>query len=292
MLTGRVSDADVTGTDWSAREIDLIVADYFDMFRMEIAGQSVNKAERNRAMQELTRRSRGSIEFKHQNISAVFYRLGYPWIRGYKPRFNYQAALLDGVERFLDHSRTIIDAALDIRSPASGFGEEVAIVPFEQPPELRPAEDDGVPALKRLVRKFDPALRDERNRSLGRLGEERIFLHERETLRALGRRDLSDRVRWVAQEDGDGAGFDILSFTPEGGEKLLEVKTTVGERLTPFFLTHNERVVSEERPDAFRIVRLFDFARTPRAFELHPPLENCVLLRPQIYRATFESNSL
>jgi hypothetical protein len=290
VLTGRVSDIDVAGTDWSAREIDLIVADYFDMFRNEIAGQTVNKAERNRAMQELTKRSRGSIEFKHQNISAVLDRLGYPWISGYKPRFNFQTALIDGVERFLDGSRTIIDAALGTRPPLAGFSDEAAIVPFEQPPELQPVGDDSGPALKRLVRKFDPALRDERNQTLGRLGEERIFLHEREALRALGRRDLSDRVRWVAQEDGDGAGFDILSFTPEGGEKLLEVKTTVGERLTPFFLTHNERAVSEERPDAFRIVRLFDFARTPRAFELHPPLENCVLLRPQVYRATFESS--
>jgi hypothetical protein len=243
-------------------------------------------------MQELTKRSRGSIEFRHQNISAVLDRLGYPWIRGYKPRFNFQAALIDGVERFLDSSRTIIDIALGTRPPLAGFGEEAAIVPFEQPPELRPVEDESEPALKRLIRKFDPALRDERNRTLGRLGEERIFLHERETLRALGRRDLSDRVRWVAQDDGDGAGFDILSFTPEGGEKLLEVKTTVGERLTPFFLNHNERAVSQERPDAFRVVRLFDFARTPRAFELHPPLESCVLLRPQVYRASFESKSL
>src|SRR5262249_3462908 len=143
------------------------------------------------------------------------------------------------------------------------------------------------PALQRLIRKFDPALRDARNRALGLQGEERIFLHERSTLRSLGRLDLSNRVRWVAQEDGDGAGYDILSFTPEGQEKLLEVKTTVGKRLTPFFLTQNERTMSEERPDAFRIVRLFDFARFPRAFELHPPLENSVIMRPHVYRATF-----
>jgi hypothetical protein len=71
VLTSRVSMDDVTGTDWSAGEIDLIVADYFDMFGKELTGQLVNKAERNRALQELTGRSRGSIEFKHQNISAV-----------------------------------------------------------------------------------------------------------------------------------------------------------------------------------------------------------------------------
>jgi len=74
VLTSRVSMDDVTGTDWSAGEIDLIVADYFDMFGKELTGQLVNKAERNRALQELTGRSRGSIEFKHQNISAVLGR--------------------------------------------------------------------------------------------------------------------------------------------------------------------------------------------------------------------------
>src|SRR5262245_85329 len=126
MLTGRVSNGDVTGTDWSPREIDLIVADYFDMFRMEMAGQPVNKAERNRALQELTRRSRGSIEFKHQNISAVLDRLGNPWIRGYKPRFNFQAALVAAVERSLINFRTVIDLALDARPPLVGFAEAAA----------------------------------------------------------------------------------------------------------------------------------------------------------------------
>lgn len=285
MLTSVVSD-DVTGTDWSSREIDLIVADYFDMFRMEMAGQAVNKAARNRAMQELTGRSRGSIEFKHQNISAVLAKLGNPWIEGYKPRFNFQGALVDGVERFILIAPTFIEDALSMSLPRAGFAE-AAPIPFEQPPPLESSADSRPPALQRLIRKYDPAVRDERNRALGRQGEERIFLHERSTLRTLGRSDLSNRVRWVAQEDGDGAGYDILSFNPEGQERLLEVKTTVGERLTPFFLTHNERAVSEERPDAFRIVRLFDFARVPRAFELQPPLESSIIMRPHVYRATF-----
>jgi uncharacterized protein DUF3883 len=287
MLTSHVSADDVTGTDWSAREIDLIIADYFDMFRMELAGQPVNKAARNRAMQELTGRSRGSIEFKHQNISAVLDKLGYPWIEGYKPRFNFQAALVDGIERLPGGVPAFLENALGTRlPPLEGFAE-ASPIPFEQAPLLDPRIDEPPPALKRLIRKFDPAARDERNRSLGRQGEERILLHERSALRALGRPDLSNKVRWVAQEDGDGAGYDILSFTPDGRERLLEVKTTVGARLTPFFLTQNERLVSEEHPDAFRIVRLFDFARAPRAFELHPPLESSIIMRPHVYRATF-----
>ncbi|GIW55904.1 MAG: hypothetical protein KatS3mg082_2308 [Nitrospiraceae bacterium] len=87
---------------WAQAEIDLIVADYFAMLSAEIAGKSVNKAERNRALQALIPRSRGSIEFKHQNISAVMLGLGQPWITGYKPAANFQNALVDGVLRWLD----------------------------------------------------------------------------------------------------------------------------------------------------------------------------------------------
>ena len=62
----------------------------------ELEGNSFNKAEHNRSLQELVGRSRGSIEFKHQNISAVLLGLGQPWIEGYKPASNFQNALVDG----------------------------------------------------------------------------------------------------------------------------------------------------------------------------------------------------
>lgn len=284
---------DPTGTDWTTGEIDLIVADYVDMLRSELAGVAVNKAERNRALQGLTKRSKGSIEFKHQNISAVLDRLGYPWISGYKPLFNFQTALIDGVERFLSSRSFLADTDLPIasaRQAPSGVADVEAIF-FEAPPEKPDSDWSDPPALQRLVRKFDPATRDAKNRDLGKRGEERIFMQERQSLLAAGQDTLARRVRWVAQEDGDGAGYDIRSFTLDGREKLLEVKTTIGAKLTPFFLSHNEKVVSDERPDAYRIVRLYDFARAPRAFELAPPLEDCVLLRPQIYRASFEASS-
>lgn len=59
------------------------------MLMIELGGGTVVKAERNRALQALTGRSRGSIEYKHQNISAVMAEFGLPFIRGYKPAKNY-----------------------------------------------------------------------------------------------------------------------------------------------------------------------------------------------------------
>src|SRR5437879_4808395 len=93
--------SDPTGTDWSDNENDLIVADHFDMLRRELAGEHYVKAQHNEELLRLTRRSRGSIERKHQNISAVLQKLGLPWIFGYKPLPNYQNALIAGIERHL-----------------------------------------------------------------------------------------------------------------------------------------------------------------------------------------------
>jgi hypothetical protein len=276
---------DPTGSDWSVGEIDLIVADYFDMLRLERAGERYVKAERNRALQELTHRSRGSIEFKHQNISAVLLRLGMDWIPGYKPMPNFQKALIGGIERFLDHQ-------IDILVPPSpsiitGVAEDSTL--FIEPVPIVAANLSEPESLTRLVRKFDPAARDAANRILGKRGEERVFLSERSRLKAEGRNDLASKVRWVSEEDGDGAGYDIRSFDVSGLERLLEVKTTIGSDITPFFLTENERSLSAERPAEFRLLRLYDFNRKPRAFELVPPLEHVIVLRPTIYRASLAS---
>ncbi|RUW80467.1 hypothetical protein EOA28_04870, partial [Mesorhizobium sp. M2A.F.Ca.ET.067.02.1.1] len=181
------------GSDWTNREIDLIVSDYFDMLALELAGRPFVKAQRNAALQELTGRSRGSIEFKHQNISAVLYRLGMQWIAGYKPLANFQRALIDGVERHIARDPALFENPMPAAS-APGLHEPQQIF-FEAPPA---AKFEAVPpALERIVRKFDPALRDARNRQLGKGGEERVFFAEQSGLRAAGREDLARKVRWV-----------------------------------------------------------------------------------------------
>ena len=127
--------------------------------------------------------------------------------------------------------------------------------------------------------------RDHRNRTLREAGEARVVDFERLRLAQADRSDLAAKVRLVSKEDGDGAGYDIRSFAPDGAERLIEVKTTVGGQTTPFFLTRNERALSTERPDAFRLYRLYDFTRTPRLFQLTPPLEQAVTLVPETWRA-------
>lgn len=144
---------------------------------------------------------------------------------------------------------------------------------------------DELEQMTRIARKYDVAERDARNRALGRAGEERVLAHERASLLAGGRTDLAERIRWVSQVDGDGAGYDILSFDTDGNDRLIEVKTTNGWERTPFYITRNELAVAEERRASWRLVRLWNFTRDPRAYELQPPLEAHVSLMAMSFQA-------
>jgi hypothetical protein len=271
------------GTDWQNDELDAIVEDYFSMLMLDLSGKPYVKAEHNRALMAQIGRTHRSVEFKHQNISAVLEELGMPTIPGYKPKPNYQNAIFDAIDRFLSKHPGIFNW---ISHPP-----EKPVIPseiFVAPPILQPSENRKVPAaLQRLVRKFDPIERDRQNRSLGKAGEEYVFHLEQRILIEADRADLARKVRWVAAEDGDGAGYDVLSFDPAGCERLLEVKTTNGSARTPFFLTRNEYETASERPKDWRIYRVHCFAEDPRIFTISPPIESLVYLKAEIWRASF-----
>lgn len=275
-----MADQAKIGTDWTDDELDLIVADYFAMLATEQAGLPYVKSRHSAALMERIGRTHRSVEYKHMNISAVLDELGRPTIRGYKPKANYQGAILPAIERYLlrpERPPEIIPLA----DPTAPRALRLEPVPPLQPHKLRPAD------LERLVRKFDPAERDFRNRQLGQAGEEAVFYFERHRLEGEERPDLARKVRWVAREDGDGAGYDIHSFDREGHDRLIEVKTTLGGRATPFFLTRNEHALAEERVDAFRLLRVHSFARNPAMFEIRPPLADSVRLSPHTFQASF-----
>ncbi|MFV3128882.1 DUF3883 domain-containing protein [Niveispirillum sp. KHB5.9] len=275
--------------DWTDGQNDAIVADYFAMLADDIAGRPYSKAEHNRLLQAVIGRPRGSIEYKHQNISAVLKGLGEDWIPGYKPAFNFQASLVDAVVRWLDrHPAWLAPAAKsETGASASAFREDAMLWIGPPPTHSNAPPPDELEQMTVIARKYDVAGRDARNRSLGRAGEERILAHERASLLSAGRTDLAERIRWVSQVDGDGAGYDIRSFDTDGSDRLIEVKTTNGWERTPFHITRNELAVAEAHREEWRLVRLWNFTREPRAFELRPPLEAHVSLMATSYQASF-----
>ena len=285
--------------DWSDEENDLIVGDYFDGLRMEIAGENFNKAERNRMLQSrLTTRSRGSIEFKHQNISAAMLGLNQPWIEGYKPMSNFQFTLVEAVVRQLDkpHSWAANEFLEQVHkgSPRSAnFSVQEDIPLWIGPP---PTVSNAPPPvehtlLERILRKYDVAERDAANRALGKAGEERALKHEVQSLTLAGRTDLAKKVQWTSETEGDGAGYDIASFELDGSPRLIEVKTTNGWERSPFHISRNELAVAEERRDSWCLLRLWNFAKEPRAFEIRPPLDAHVSLMATSYMASFASEN-
>ncbi|TVS00826.1 MAG: DUF3883 domain-containing protein [Rhodobacteraceae bacterium] len=276
----------MSGGDWTDAENDAVVAVYFAMLSDELSGRSYNKAAQNRTLQEQIGRSRGSIEFKLSNVSAAFIGLGLPVIKGYRPRFNFQMSLAEAASRWLARNPEW-EIALHNKSPRQ-IAEPAALFVGIAPTQRNTPPPEEVEQMHRVARRFDVAGRDERNRALGYAGEERVFHHERLILRQNGRDDLARRVRWVSKEDGDGVGYDIASFTTQGRERLIEVKTTNGWERTPFHISRNELEVATERRDDWYLFRLFEFARAPKAFELRPPLEAHVSLTATNFQARFQ----
>ena len=279
----------MSGTNWTDDENDATVAAYFAMLNSEIAAQAYNKSESRRALASLIGRSEGAIEFKHRNISAVLKGMGDVWILGYLPAFNFQWPLVDAVARWLSQNPAWMTRSTSDQRMRSDRLRESPALWIGPPPTHRNVEPPAeIELMQRVAAHFDAAGRDARNRSLGQAGEECVLASERATLRACGREDLAERIIWTSRDEGDGAGYDILSFEPDGTERLLEVKTTNGWERTPFHISRNELEVADLRREAWHLIRLWDFSREPRAFALRPPLAKHVELTPTSFMASFD----
>jgi len=246
---------------WSNIEVELIVADYFKMLSTELKGENYSKATHRKAIIPLlANRSDGSVEFKHQNISAVLVNLGQPYIKGYLPRFNYQKILEDKVIEYLTLKPTI-------ENQFKAFADKLYIKPkkeinfeqlvFDLPILGKVSEME--PIYNRNPIKINYLEREQRNRNLGESGEELVIEYEKWELIKNGKEKFAEQIRWISKEEGDGAGFDILSKNLNGKDKYIEVKTTKLGKQTPFFFSRNELLFSQEHTEQYNLYRLFNF---------------------------------
>jgi Domain of unknown function (DUF3883) len=254
------------GQDWTAEEIALAVERYLQLLRDELAGQHVVKRRVvDGVVRALPARTRGSVEYKFANVSAVLEEEGLPWVLGYKPQHHYQAAL-----------REAVLGAVGVGSPIQTAQEAV-----KQPPSVEKTSDVRVPPPKVARRGgrhgvttgIRGAMVDATNRALGRTGEEWVLNLERRELTSAGRSDLAGKVEWTADLRGDGFGYDIASFDRAGAPIVIEVKTTNLGPTTPFYVSRGEVAASKRHGRAFRLYRVFDFSRDPRLYELSGDLE-------------------
>jgi hypothetical protein len=277
------------GEDWSQQEVDATVAAYFEMLLLEAKQEKYNKSERNAALRQvLMARSKASVELKHQNISAVLHDMDLPFIPGYKPRGNSQLLLRKVVQKFIidktDLVRNVVDALEDVKAPAE---QQFRAVLVDAPAiELVVQLQSVVPRI-RLPRKIDFAARDEANRQLGRTGEQWVLGYEHQRLQDAGQAELFQRVDWVSDRLGDGAGYDVLSYDAADQPRYIEVKTTNGAHTSAFIISRNELDFSHESGDAFHLYRVFQFRVAPMLYMLHGDVSKQLHLEPIDYRASF-----
>ena len=275
----------MAGRDWSREEVEATVADYLDMFRSEMAGVPYSKAEHRRRLGKLlNNRSEPSIEYKHANISAAMIDLGCGYISGYKPRHNYQRLLYEVLsELVFGDEKLLAVVEADVRKPGEVPTVDDILSILTEPPKRKRAHGT---VRERPVTPRGPVNyleMEARNRSLGAAGEEFVLRFEQARLLAAGQDRLAGRIEHVAQTRGDGDGFDILSFEPSGAERLIEVKTTKYGAETPFYVTRNELVVSQDRAPEYHLCRVFEFRASPKLFELTGALSTTCHLDPVTY---------
>ncbi len=254
-------------------EVEAAVADYLDMLTLEVRGEAFNKAERNRNLRRLLDdRTAGSVERKHQNISAVLIAIGLPYIDGYKPLGNFQALLKDVVEAQLAENPMLEQVLWSLVNSAP-----------KQPPALKDILAIAVPPPEmdrgKTKRVYEGPSRtiqtkrnylelESRNAALGSAGERLVLEYERERLCRGGARKLADKIIHVSETRGDAEGYDIHSYETDGRDRLIEVKTTRFGVFTPFFASRNEVETSVRRDANYQLYRLYKFDEEPKLFSL------------------------
>lgn len=274
--------------EWSQLECEAIVADYLVMLSDELKGVSYQKATHRRMLQKkLNNRSEGSIEYKHQNISAILIELGYPYISGYKPAFNYQGLLKQTVELHLGDTAIIeVADALITQDPVFSSNVDWEKVLSDAP--VIEQHDFVTPIRDFTPNHYNFTDREKNNRKLGLVGEEFVLEYEKNRLKQSGRNDLAKEIEWTSQEKGDGAGYDIRSFNPDNDTELfIEVKTTKLGKYLPFYVSDNEVEFSKLHQNQYSLYRVYEFRKDPKLFVLNGDVTERVNLYATTYRAGF-----
>ena len=148
--------------DWTDAELSAAVNAYLDMLRCELEGRAYVKSAVNKSLREgtLAARTKASIEFRMQNISATLYDLRIPHIAGYLPAKNVGSGVKDrikavlnsqGIAAFSAYIPTADSELLDRRV------SELRVMPFGRVPSGAAAPAQLTTTTTSFVR--DPAVK-------------------------------------------------------------------------------------------------------------------------------------
>lgn len=97
---------------------------------------------------------------------------------------------------------------------------------------------------------------EKEKKRIGDLGELLVLQYEQEKLKSLG---INKSPIHKSKTEGDGLGYDILSYDENGKEIYIEVKTTTKNYYESFFITINELTRSQQNSENYYIYRLYKF---------------------------------
>lgn len=277
--------------DWTKREVRIIIEDYFNMLLQELKNEKYNKTfHRELILPKLEDRSNSSIEFKHQNISAILSKMGIPFIKGYKPRHNYQQLLEDETQDYFLKHRNALEPLFESFSNQSIFVAENIRFEFEnlldtfepEPTLVKEPEPTYKPVRVNFLEK------EQNNRNLGEQGEKLVIEYEKWRLINSGKENLAEKIEWISKDVGDGTGFDILSKNNNGTDRYIEVKTTKLTKETPIYFSRNEFLFAKSKGKDFFLYRVFNFTEKPRMFIKQGEYEKfCSSLQTHTYKGYF-----
>jgi hypothetical protein len=272
---------------WTAEQNRSIVEQYFGMVRDQWAGRPFVKAHLYRELSQRLggARGEGAVERKHQNISAVLDMLGLPHLKGLQPQENIQGDLQLEVQRQLEADPGLFGILQHLAvgaGPGAANKPEVGLVALKL---------GKVPAVNKEPRgrKIDYGSIQEENQRRGKLGERFVYEYEKKSLLDAGRPDLSGQVRWVARDQGDGAGYDVLSWDVAGEKRYIEVKATSYGRQVPFFISSAELDFARRNQEFYSLYRVYNILSSPEFYVISGNLDEQIEAVPVSYRASLIS---
>lgn len=198
---------------------------------------------------------------------------------------------MDAIQRF---GIKLVPNVLEYASTDTGATPAASNqISFVEPPKAKIKRTKSTVG-KRAVQP-DYIKNHEENQKLGLAGELLVILIESENLAANGLHELAAKIRHVSNLENDMAGYDILSFNPDGSKRHIEVKTTRGGIGADFFLSANEISFAKQHPGSYHIYRVFDYdddTNTAQCFVLSgdPTTAADLTLTPATFKASIRTS--
>jgi|SaaInlStandDraft_1057018.scaffolds.fasta_scaffold62701_2 hypothetical protein len=119
------------------------------------------------------------------------------------------------------------------------------------------AKSNNIPNFKPII--TNHIQNNIQNKRIGDLGEIWVLKQEKDFLIKNGKENLAEKVFHSAKNEGDGLGYDILSYKLNGEKKYIEVKTTKGRKNSTFYISRNELERSKIEADNYYLYRVYEF---------------------------------